>query len=100
MDASRGDAMFDVQLAAAGAAVEVCANMSALANYHLSRAKDIAQEAGIDDTDQRYRGLSELLSLWEDRVTPAFNEAVQRDPTGPRGAQVTRPWRDPEFAPV
>jgi hypothetical protein len=89
------DVMFDDQLAAAGAAVEVCANMSAFANHLLFKAREFASEADIPNDDPRLRGLRSLIDVWDEKIAPAFALATQKDPTGPRGAEVTRPWRDP-----
>lgn len=90
--------VFDEQLAAAGAAAEVCANMSAFTNFELHRAKQLAEQAGISQDDSRVRGLDALLELWDEKIIPSFNLAAERDPTGQRGEQVTRPWRDSKYA--
>lgn len=91
------ETMFDEQLAAAGAAVEVCANMSAFANHLLYQAEAAATDAGIQRDDARVQGIRELLTSWEELISPGFARATQKDPTGPRGLAVQRPWRDPKL---
>jgi hypothetical protein len=90
------ETMFDEQLAAAGAAIEVCANMSAFANHLLFKCEQLAEQQ-IPESDRRVTALRDLLEIFEERIAPGFALATQKDPTGPRGAGVTRPWRDPKL---
>lgn len=98
MDTPQAETMFDDQLAAAGAAVEQCANMSAFAHFLLYKAQQAARDAEIPESDPRYAGVTELLEIWDEKIAPGHQLAAQRDPTGPQGAALTRPWRDRAFA--
>lgn len=92
------EAMFDAQLASAGAAIELSANTSAFTNHLLYQAEKAAIDADISSEDPRRKALAELLEVWDESVAPAFAAATRSDPTGPRGAAVQRPWRNPELA--